>query len=42
MTTSFHLRRVQGNGYIRAILLYVNYPPYPLIPVIKLALHLNI
>ena len=24
----FHLRRLQGNGYIRAILLYVNYPPY--------------
>ena len=23
-----HLRRLQGNGYIRAILLYVNYPPY--------------
>ena len=23
----FHLRRVQGNGYIRAILLFMNYPP---------------
>ena len=25
----FHLSRVQGNGYIRAVPLYVNYPPLP-------------
>jgi len=24
----FHLRRVQGNGYIRAVLLFVNSPPH--------------
>jgi len=31
MTTSLPLRRIQGNGYIRAVPLYVNYPPRTLL-----------
>jgi len=29
MATSLSLHRIQGNGYIRAVPLFMNYPPVP-------------